>query len=209
MKLAQVTLVVPDDIYANVIEGILEIEGLVKDNKHIIRKHLPRVADAVPKNSAAQKVKKIKIMQVVKNNKVMAIGIGIAAAAGGGIAYVIHSIKARKTEQLEECVTGFRKSLKAYLKATKDGKINAKVVDDLLEALKEIEKCKAGENVMLEIPASQLNELINGIFDYTKRLAEANTLEIKLDDPKRGTKNSISNLQSYLEIQKQIIINAA
>lgn len=58
MKLAQVTLAIPDDIYADVINGTLEISRLVKDNNHIIRKHLPRVADVVQNTDVAKKVKK-------------------------------------------------------------------------------------------------------------------------------------------------------
>lgn len=209
MKLAQVTLAVPDDIYADVIAGTLEIGGLVKDNKNIIRKHLQRVANAVPRKNTAQTVKKVNVMQIVKSNKGVAIGIGVAVAVVGGVAYAVHSVKERKAEQVEAYVADFQKSLKLYLKATKNGKINAKVVENLLDVLKEIEKCKVSETVMLVIPASQLNELINSIFDYTKRLAIANTQEIQVNAPKRGTKNSISNLQSYLEIQKQIICNVA
>jgi hypothetical protein len=49
MKLAQDILAVFDDIYAEVVKGTLGITELVKDNNHIIRKHLPRVADIGPK----------------------------------------------------------------------------------------------------------------------------------------------------------------
>jgi len=209
MKLAQVTLAVPDDIYADVMNGTLEIAGLVKDNNHIIRKHLPRVADVVQNTDVAKKVKKANLLQVVKNNKGVAIGVGIAAAVGTGTLYVIHSIKEKKTERLEKSVVDFQKALKEYLKATKTGKLNAKVVDALLDALAELQKNKAGDSVMLSIPASQLNELINSIFDYTKRFAEANAVDMQVKSPKLGNKNSIANLQSYLKIQKQIIEKAA
>lgn len=209
MKLAQVTLAVPDDIYADVMKGTLEIAGLVKDNKHIIRKHLPRVADAVPKEKAVKKVKTANVMQVLKNNKGIAIGIGTVAAIGAGAVYIIHSKKEKKMVQVEESVVDFQKALKNYLKATKCERLNSTVVDALLDALKEVEKSKIGDSVMLAIPASQLNQLINSIFDYTKRLAEANAVDLKINAPKRGNKNSISNLQSYLVIQKQIIEQVA
>lgn len=209
MKLAQVTLAVPDDIYVDVMNGTLEIAGLVKDNNHIIRKHLPRVADTVQNKDVAKKVKKANLLKVVKNNKGVAIGVGIAAVVGTGAVYVIHSIKEKKTERLEKSVVDFQKALKDYLKATKTGKLNAKVVDALLDVLAELQKNKAGDSVMLSIPASQLNELINSIFDYTKRLAEANAIDMQVKSPKQGNKNSIANLQSYLKIQKQIMEKAA
>jgi len=209
MKLAQVTLAVPDDLYAGIVNGYLELAGLVKDRNHVIRKHLPRVADIVPKKNAAKKMKSSSAIQVLKNNKGIAIGVGIVVAVGTGVAYAVHSIKEKKAEKVEECVENFQKALKTYLKATKSGKLNGKVVDSLLDALAEVEKSKAGNSVMLSIPSSQLNELINSIFDYTKRLADANELNMQIRDPKKGNKNSISNLQSYLEIQKQIIEKVA
>lgn len=62
---------------------------------------------------------------------------------------------------------------------------------------------------MLLIPISQLNELINSIFDYTKRLAEANAIDIPVKSPECGSGNSIANLQNYLKVQKQIMEKAA
>jgi len=209
MKLAQVTLAVPDDIYADVMNGTLEIAGLVKDNNHIIRKHLPRVADKVQNNEVAKKVKKANLLKVVKNNKGVAIGVGIAAAVGTGALYVIHSIREKKSERLEKSVADFQKALKDYLKATKNGKLNAKVVDVLLDVLTELQKNNGGDCVMLLIPASQLNELINSIFDYTQRLVEANAIDMQVKSPEYGNGNSIANLQSYLKIQKQIMEKAA
>ena len=207
MKVAQVSLAVPDDIYVGLMNGTLNIAaGVVRDNNGVIRKHLPKVANVAKENKAIRAAANNGVMQIAKNFKVVAIGVGAAAAIGGGVAYLVHSSKAKKIEQKEESVAKFQKALKAYLKAAKGGNINAKVIDNLLTALQEIENSKAGDAVILSIPASQLNDLINSIFDYTRRLAEANSFsEVPVKAPKRGSKNSIINLQNYLEIQKQII----
>lgn len=209
MKLAQVTLAVPDDIYADVMKGTLEIAGLVKDNNHVIRKHLPRVADTVPKSEIVQKIKKANILQVLKNNKGVAIGIGIGAAVGAGALYTVHSFKEKKIEKEEENIKDFQEALKAYLNTTKTGKLNCQVVDSLLVELEEIEKRRMGDSIVLSIPASQLNELINSIYDYTKRLSEANKIDVQVTAPRCGKKDGITNLQSYLEIQKQIFEKVA
>ena len=211
MKIAQVSLAVPDEIYEGILAGTLEIAaGVVRDNKGVIRKHLPKVA-VQAKDSAAKAAKNgAGIVQAVKKNPGVAIAVGAAAAVGGGVAYLVHHSKKKKLTTQEECVENFQKALKAYLKATKAGKLNEKVVDDLLVALEEAQNSKAGDAVMLSIPAKQLNELISSIFDYTKRLAEANAFkDVRIVAPKRGAKNGIANLQSYLEIQKQIIEKAA
>ena len=132
----------------------------------------------------------------------------VAAAAGAG-AYAFHSIKERKKEAAEERVVGFQKALKEYLKASKKGKLNAKVVDNLLNALEELELKKLGKDIELTIPASQLTALIFSIFTYTQSLAEANSFDVEISKPKAGTKGNIISLKSYLEIQKQILESAA
>lgn len=231
MKIAQVSLAVDDDIYEAIMAGTLEIAaGVVRDNKGVIRKHLPKVA-AQAKDGAAKAAKAAKVANAAKNNKVVkaapvakgngivqlvkknpgvAIAAGAVVAVGGGVAYLAHHVKQKKMTKQEECVADFQKALKAYLKAAKTGKLNEKVVDDLLVALENAQNSKAGDAVMLSIPAKQLNDLISSIFDYTKRLADANAFkDVRIVAPKRGAKNSIANLQSYLEIQKQIIEKAA
>lgn len=212
MKIAQVNLAVSDDIYSDIMKGTLEIAaGVVRDNKGVIRKHLPKVANVVKENKAVKAVAANKnAMQIVKNLKVVGIVIGAVVAVGGGVVYMVHRHKEKKTEALEGYIANFQNALKAYLKAAKAGAINEKVVDNLLEALKELRNSKVGDAVMLSISATQLNELINSIFDYTRQLAEANDFtDVRVKSPKRGSKNSIMNLQNYLEIQRQIIAKAA
>lgn len=211
MKIAQVNLAVPDDIFAELMAGKLEIAaGVVRDSKGIIRKHLPKVANVAKDSEAVKAVANADALQLVKNLKVVGIVVGAAAAVGGGIAYLMHRAKEKKAEEMEACVSGFQKALQAYLKAAKAGTINAKVVDGLLAALEEVQSSKAGDTVMLSIPAAQLNDLINSIFDYTRRLAEANAVtDLHVKAPKHGSKNNLVNLQNYLEIQRQIIDKAA
>lgn len=197
MPIVQVNLAVSDDIYKNVMAGTLQIAGLVKDNRNIIRKHLPVVADAA-KNSEA--------LKTLKNVKVIVIAATVVTAVGAGAAYVIHRIKETK----HECAVKFQKALQEYLKVAKIGSITVTVVDNLLMALKEVENIKAGDAVMLSMPANQLYELINSIFKYTRCLAEANAFKTnEMKAPNRSSKTSISNLQTYFEIQKQIIESAA
>lgn len=207
MPIVQVPLDVPDDIYAGVINGSLELMGLVKDRQHKVRKHIARAN--VPKVKKAAQAPKADVLQVVKEHKVVAIGVAVGAAVIGAGAYAFHSIKERKKNAAEERVASFQKALKEYLKASKKSKLNAKVVDNLLNALEELEKKKLGKDIELTIPASQLTTLIFSIFTYTQSLAEANSFDVKIAKPKAGTKGNIISLKSYLEIQKQILESAA
>ena len=207
MPIVQVPLDVPDDIYMGVLNGSLELLGMVKDGQHKVRKHIPRAK--LPKADKAAKVKKAGVWQVIKEHKAVAIGIGAVAAVAGVGAYVYHDWKDSKRQAAEERIAGFQKALKDYLKASKKGKLNAKVVDNLLNALDDLEKKKLGKDVELTIPASQLTALIYSIFTYTETLAKANEYDVKIAKPKNGTQGSITSLKSYLEIQKEILENAA
>ena len=86
MQLAQVTLAVPDDIYEGILAGTLEIAaGVVRDNKGVIRKHLPKVA-AQAKDGAAKAAKAAKVANAAKNNKVVKAA---PVAKGNGIVQLV------------------------------------------------------------------------------------------------------------------------
>lgn len=207
MPIVQVPLDVPDDIYKGVLNGSLELLGMVKDGQHKVRKHIPRAK--LTKSDKGVRVKRVGVWQAIKEHKTVAIGVSATVAIAGVGAYAFQSWRDSKKQATEERITGFQKALKDYLKVSKQGKLNAKVVDNLLGALDELEKNKLGKDVELTIPASQLTELIYSIFRYTESLAKANEFEIKIAKPKSGTQGSITSLKSYLELQKQILEKAA
>lgn len=207
MPTIQVLLDVPDDIYNKTLNGSLNIWGMVKDGNNRIRKHIP--ISKFTKTDKAPKIKNEAVLQFVKNNKLVLAGTLLAAAATGAGIYAYNIIKERKTETTEEKIGYFQKALKEYLKASKKGKLNTKVVDDLLSALNKLEEKKLGKDIELTIPASQFTELIFSIFTYTESLAKANDYDVKVSKPKSGTNGNIVSLKSYLEIQKDILEKTA
>lgn len=207
MPIVQVPLDVPDDVYKNVLNGSFELLGMVKDGNNRIRKHIPKAN--LPKSNKAPKIKKDGVLQVVKDNKIVLVGTLVVAAVTGAGVYAYNKVKERKIEAAEERIETFQKALKEYLKASKKGKLNTKVVDNLLSALDELEEKKLGKDIELTIPASQLTELIFSIFTYTESLAKANDYDVKVAKPKSGTKGNIVSLKSYLEIQKDILEKTA
>lgn len=204
MPIVQVPLDIPDDIYKDLLNGSLELLGLVKDNQNRIRKHIPKA-----KLIKSDEIKKVEFMQVIKQHKVAAVCVAAATTIAGVGAYVYYNWKERKIDVAEEKVSSFQKALKEYLKASKKGKLNTRVVENLLVVLDELEKKKLGKDIELTIPASQLNELIFSIFTYTESLAQANSFEIEIEKPKCRLKGNIESLKSYLEIQKLILESAA
>ena len=72
MPVVNVNLVLDDKTYAAVKAGVYELGGLVKDNKHIIRKHLPTVVDSA-KDVRVQKSKANQMVIDSNNEKVVII----------------------------------------------------------------------------------------------------------------------------------------
>lgn len=206
MPIVQVQLDIPNYIYKGLLNGSLELFGLVKDNQNRIRKHIPK-AELVK----LDEIKKVGFLQVIKQHKVATVCVVATTVVVGAGAYAYHNWKERKIDidVVEEKMVSFRKALKEYLKASKKGKLNTRVVENLLASLDELEKKKWGKDIELTIPASQLNELIFSIFTYTESLAQANFFEIQIAKPQNGLRENIESLKSYLEIQKQVLESAA
>ena len=94
--------------------------------------------------------------------------------------------------------------------AAKDGKLTVDIIDDLNQSLYELSKGKVSKPINFKISAAQFSDLINCIFDYTIRLAEANNISIKsINKPKMSKKNTYEDLQYYLNLQKSIFEQAA
>lgn len=199
MSLVQVTLDVSDEVKKDILSGVLTITaGIARDNKGIIRKHLPTVANAAKSNAT----------ELLKNKGVI-ISIGIAAATvvGTGVVAIIKKSKKKNdVSEGQECVDHFKEAMHRYLQATQEGNLNEDTLNSLIVALKNLQDNNENGTVMIDLSADHLNVFIMQIFNYTKRLAEANSVKVKgLKAPKRASEKNIINLQHYLEIQKQII----
>lgn len=205
MPIQQFAYDIPNDIAVGIMKGIYKrFGGVVRDAKTgAIVKHLKEVELPKQKRTGGA------LMQAVKQHPVAAIGIGIGAAAGGAL--TAYAVKKKKENEYKknspECVIDFEKSLKAYLKAVRKGKLDEKTIDRLMADLEAIKEADVEENISLELSTSELKQLVNMIYDYTKKLAKVN--DIKLERFKQCSSNSIDNLHAYLEVQKRIFNKAA
>jgi hypothetical protein len=203
MSLVQVTLDVPDEVKKNILSGALTITaGIARDNKGIIRKHLPTVAYAAKSNAT----------ELLKNKgMIISLGIAVATALGTGVVAIVKKSKKKNDEsEVQECVERFKEAMHCYLKATQEGNLNEDTLNSLITALENLQNNNENGTIMIDLSADQLNALFMQIFNYTKRLAEANSVKVKgLKAPKRTSENNIINLQHYLEIQKKIIESAS
>lgn len=201
MPVVNVNLWVDDKTYAAVKAGTAELCGLAKniDNKRII-KHIPAVTDAAKEGAS----KAIDFIREHKKGTVAIGGILIIGSATIGMMGYITSKNKRKLE------ANFAEALQVYLDAAQNGSLSIEIIDTLIISIDAIVKNNSSENVTLNISASQFSELINCLFNFTKRLAEANNISSEIiNRPKVFKKKGYSDLQYYLNVQKDIFEKVA
>lgn len=205
MPIQQFAYDIPNEIAIGIMKGMYKrFGGVVRDAKTgAIVKHLKEVEVPKPKSGGGA------IVQAVKSHPVAAVGIGVGVAASGAL--TAYAVKKKKEKEYKknspECVIKFEKSLKAYLKAVRKGNLDEKTIDRLIADLESIKEADAEEKISLELSTAELKQLVNMIYDYTKKLAKVN--DVKLERFKQRSSNSIDNLHAYLEVQKRIFTEAA
>ena len=124
----------------------------------------------------------------------------MGGAVAGAVTYISQKdkIKAKKK---------FGETLEVYLNAAKEGTLTSNLIDDLLASIEIVSKDGA---VPINLTSKQLYSLFNSIYDFTKRMADANNVTTKgIKAPSKLSKSKILDLQNYLVMQKQILDNAA
>lgn len=192
MAVVPVNVCVPDDIYEDILNGTLELYGLVKDSEHKIRKHLPTV-----KNAAETGAKKA--FEIIKAHKGASIVVGSVIAVGTGVAITSSCISYSKKKK---DIVFFNECLESYYTSIKEGTLNNEIIDNLIHSLDVLEE----KRISIKMSPNKLSAIIFSVFDYTNKLAEANNQKVKLSKPKN--KDNLIEIRKYLEIQKDIILSA-
>lgn len=192
MPIIQVNLDIPDNTYANILNGTEQLYGLVKDNRNRIRKHLPKVHNFEERKNSPKNLKTIGFTF-----------LGLAALTSAY--FTVKHISKNKTAKKSKYVDEFRLMLNEYLRATKEGSVSKEEVDNLISALNNISINNVND---LYITPAELNQLVESIFEYTKSLAFANLYNEINITPYEHNSSELSfsqTLSAYLMIQKQII----
>lgn len=201
MPVVPIYLDIDEKTYAGVKAGLYELYGLAKnaDNKRVA-KHIPAVADAA-KDGASKAIDFIRVHQ--KGT----IIIGGVLIVGGAVASTVGYVAHRKQRQLDK---QFGTALQEYLDSARNGTLNIEILDTLICSIEAVEKGNSKKSISLNISAAQFSDLINCIFDYTKRLAEANNISTQsINRPKYFKKKTADDLKYYLNMQKHIFEQAA
>lgn len=205
MAIIQVAYKVPKDIHDGLLSGNLKRFGsVVRDHTGII-KHLKEV----PISAQNQKPDiSVHIAKILKKNKTPII-IGLSAAVAAGVAFF--AMKSNKKSKESAIVENYNASLCAYLEAVRSGNVNIDIINRLASNLENIKTNYNSEGVKINFSPRQLEILVNLVFDYTRKLAEANSIELSGLEKRTSTSsdNTILNFQRYLEVQKQIFEKAS
>ena len=201
MPVVPIYLNIDEKTYAGVKSGLYELYGLAKnvDNKRVA-KHIPAVADAAKEGAS----KAIDFIRVHQKGTIIVSGVLIVGGAvAGTVGYVAH----RKQRKLDK---QFGMALQEYLDSARNGTLNIEILNTLIGSIEAIEKGNFQKSISLNISAAQFSDLINCIFDYTKRLAEANNISTQtINRPKYFKKKTADDLKYYLNMQKHIFEQAA
>lgn len=124
------------------------------------------------------------IVEAVKENKSIAIGVGIAAAIAGAIYYGVKATK--KNNELPQCVI-------EYFDAIDKGEMNNDIIENVLAYL------EGAKGQKITLTTDQFALIAKVIQEYTVKLAETNDIDIS--ELESGKPVSI---KEYLKIQKQL-----
>lgn len=201
MAVVNVPLDIPDDLYGKILDGTLQLCGLVKDanNKKIV-KHLPQALDSAKEGAK-------KALDVAKNYKKELLIVGGVLVVGGAIAGAVGFVKNKDKRKNEK---EFANNLKIYLESVKEGSLTIENLDNLINSISKLSDGKTIDDIDLKISVSQFNELINSLFEYTKNFAEANNINsTSINRPKSFKRKNITDLEYYLNLQKSVFEQAA
>lgn len=200
MPFVNVTLDLDIDTYEKVKAGTYELLGMVKDHNHRVKKHLPTVVDSAKEGTA-------KAIDIVRNHKKELLIVGGIVIVGGAIIGTVSHFTQKEKQKAKQHLG---ESFQAYIDAAQNGSLTVEIVDTLITDLDLVSKLYKDDVIPFNLSAKQLSVLFNSIYDYTKRMAEANKINPPtISAPKLFKKSTITDLQNYLHIQKKILCGAA
>lgn len=198
---------IPDDIYAGLMAGTYSRFGsVVRDHKEIVA-HLKEVA--LPESEGPRLDLGANAAALRKPTVLIGLGIGIAVAGGA----FLWSASKKKVAQDDPrtSVAMYNASLVAYLEAVQNGTLDADVIDRLISALDAVKTESDSGTLDIELSTGQSEALVKLVVDYTRRLAEANAVEVSETQGPSGSTEAdpVVHLRRHLEAQRDVFDSAA
>lgn len=201
MSIVQDVYDIPADIVTKIATGEFRRIGSVVryatgPNKGQIVKHLKPIE--LDKAEQAKGVLE-KALQFAQNHKKEVGIVAFGAMIIGAGAWGYNQWKNHEPKEVVE----FRATLRTYIEAIRNGKMDLERIEELIVSLEKLKKHKSFEKISIQLTTEELDILVMRIYEYTLKLAEDNNIELS-DNEIAQDKGVILNLQKYLETQKKI-----
>lgn len=210
----QITFDVPPDIRAGILRGdFIRYGGVVRDTAGRLVTHLKEIP--APAKSMEQVAKPAAL---TLKSPWVAIGAGVITlvAVGGGIVVASKKWKKGSESAMPECVQSYNRSLRAYLDAIQNRRLNSAIIDQLITDLDAVVAHGDEGDTTVALSPDHLATITKVILDYTSKLAKANGIEMDEGDESGSDESGdgptdavVVSLRRYLETQKRIFAQAA
>lgn len=220
--MTSVTLAIPAAIQVGLDSGsLVRWGGTIRDTAGLIVTYLddapvtPGLLETLLERSAAA-------VRSVPAKPAMIIGGAIfaAGAVAAGVAMVSKRVQENKAPE-PECVATYNTSLSRYLKAVRDGDLDADIVGRLIADLDAVRAYidGNGRRIKLDFRAKQGQALFELVAEYTTKLAEANSRDLaqlleqaRVTEPDEGQEHghaAVEDLRRNLAVQMKIFCDVA
>lgn len=203
----QVHLHIPPEIQARIAtRELFRIGSVVRDAATgQVVKHLDEVADPVKK----QAERAVASLRGGLRNPWVIVGVTAAGVAVVGGAALVAARKRKRA--IPDCLKNFNASLRAYLEAAREGRLDVGVVSQLVSDLDAVQAYSVDGVITVDLSIEQWKTLANLVGEYTRELAEANSIEPDevLRDAADSENDSVVDLRRYLEAQRKIFARRA
>jgi hypothetical protein len=202
--IAQIDVDIPPKITAGLLTGaLIRIGSVVRDRAGRIVAHLPETSVPEPNEDALAAAARMLTKRVVI--------AGLVTLAVVGTGAVVVTIVRKRKQALPECAKNCNDSLRAYLEAVHNQSLDAEIVDRLIADLGAVKAYSANGNIPVDFSTEQYETLIQVVIDYTRQLAQANSID--LDESPEPTLTStdgpVVDPRRYLKVQRRIFNDAA
>ncbi|NEB03865.1 hypothetical protein [Streptomyces sp. SID13726] len=200
---------IPPEIEAGLLGGdLIQYGGIVRNQMGQIVKHLKEVPLPLSNEKVAAHV-----AGMLKNPRVLIPTAVVGTlVAGAAVIAVVKKRRQSRKPQLLECVQSYNASLAAYVEAVHEGRLELEIIDRLIADLDAV-KAYSNEDgsITLDFSTKQAEMLVNIVVDYTRQLAEANSVDLdELQGVAPASENdAVVDLRRHLEAQRKIFTEAA
>ena len=217
MAVIQVPMEISADAFAGLLDGTLKRHGgvIYKSTggvfEHLKDTVINKISEEVIEQGSETFVSNI--TKHLKNPKII-VAIGLGAVMVGGVTYYFTKKNKKDKENITvdvpECVMDYNASLCAYLETISNGTLKLDTIDCVIENIENIKECYSNNEIDINFTEEKSKTLLNFVYDYTNKLAEANSFETnKVEKPVFiSGEDTLDCLRVNLEIQKQIFEKA-